>query len=71
MSKMVFFFIVSIITTNAYAIPPLPPTQIKEKEEIICKDANALTEKEIEDLGSKADKIISFDEELREVCFKK
>lgn len=62
----------TILSLSVQAIPPSPPTPVKEiPAMIICKDANALTEKEIDELNTDSDKIISFDQELREICFKK
>ena len=62
----------TFLSLSVYAIPPSPPTPIKEAPSIIvCKDANALTEKEIADLNENSEKIISFDQEMREICFKK
>jgi hypothetical protein len=61
-----------ITSSNVYAIPPVPPSPAQEAPlMIICKDTNALTVEEIDLLNEDTDRIISFDQELREVCFKK
>ena len=61
-----------ILSSNVYAIPPVPPSPAQEAPAmIICKDANALTVEEIDLLNEDTDRIISFDQEIREVCFKK
>ncbi|MBC7715036.1 MAG: hypothetical protein H7177_16940 [Rhizobacter sp.] len=62
----------TVLSVSVQAIPPNPPTPAKDAPAvIICKDANALTSIEIEELNADTDKLISFDSELREVCFKK
>ena len=64
--------IVISLSANVHAIPPVPPTPAKtEPAVIICKDANALTEEEIEELNQDSERIVSFDADLREVCYKK
>lgn len=59
------------IMTSAQARPPFPPSPAsKEPVIIICKDMNALTEAEIEELNNDVEKIVSADQDLREVCFR-
>ncbi len=68
----VLFAMVISLSASVHAIPPVPPTPAKgEPTAVICKDANALTEEEIEELNQDSERIVSFDAELREVCYKK
>lgn len=63
---------VAALSANVHAIPPLPPTSIvAEQAEIVCKHDLALTEEEIKDINEDVEKIVSFDQDLREICFKK
>lgn len=66
------FSLVSILSFSVHAIPPVPPSPIRVTKEssITCKDLNALTVLEIEYLNEDPDRIVSVDQELREVCFK-
>ena len=60
------------LSASVHAIPPVPPSPIQSKVEVIvCKHDLALTVEEIEDLNNDIEKFVSFDEELREICFKK
>lgn len=64
--------LVSVLSLSVHAIPPVPPSPIRiaKESKIICKDVNALTVEEIELINEDPDRIISFDEELREICYK-
>lgn len=62
----------TMLSVSVYAIPPIPPTAPREVPPlIVCKDANELSEEEIGLLNAESSKIISFDQEIREICFKR
>jgi hypothetical protein len=63
----------TVLSVSVQAIPPAPPTpiEIDGPALIICKDANTLTENEIKDLNNDSEKVVSFDQELKEICFTK
>lgn len=68
----VLFAMVVTISSTVHAIPPVPPTPIKsEPIIIICKHDLALTEEEITALNEDVEKFVSYDQYLREICFKK
>lgn len=70
MKSALLFLFTLVLSTQLLAIPPLPPMPIEEND-LVCKDTNTLTQLEIESLNQNPESIISFDQELREVCFKK
>lgn len=66
------FAIAISLSASVHAIPPVPPTPIKsEPVVIICKHDLALTEEEIQEINNDIEKFVSFNEQLREICFKK
>lgn len=68
----VLFAIMISLSASVHAIPPVPPSPIgSEVEVIVCKHDLELTVEEIEDLNNNIEKFVSFDEELRIICFKK
>lgn len=68
----VLFAMAISLSASVHAIPPVPPTPAHgEPVVIICKHDLALTVEEIEELNNDVEKFVSFDEELREICFKK
>lgn len=71
MKLTLFSALLLLSAVNVHAIPPVPPTALKQGPAIItCKDLNALTEEEIAELNEDPEKIVSVDLEIREVCFK-
>ena len=71
MKLSLFAALLLLSTVNVHAIPPVPPSPIKSGPVVLnCKDLNALTEEDIEDLNQDPERIVSVDHELREVCFK-
>ena len=70
------------LSFSAHAIPPIPPSlmaALNAKAKIntvpqtiiICRDINALSADELEDFEKSDDKIVSFDQETRELCLEK
>ena len=59
-----------VISSVAMAIPPVPPTPILGSE-IVCKNIETLTEEETKVLDEKPEKIVSYEQATKEICFKK
>lgn len=60
----------TLISSVALAIPPVPPTPIIGSE-IVCKSLETLSDEETKNLDEKPEKIISYDQITKEICFKK
>lgn len=71
MKASLFIIALSVLSISAHAIPPVPPSPTKIEPSVVrCVDFNSLTSDELADLEDHTDKIISLDEESREICYK-
>ncbi len=70
MRTLIFTSLLVLFTNIAQAIPPVPPTPILGSE-VVCKSIETLTEEETKSLDEKPEKIISYDQATKEICFKK
>ena len=65
--------VASALSIGVQAIPPAPPSLVQKKnvaKKIQCRDIKDLTVEEMSKLEENSDKVISFDQESGEICFK-
>ena len=69
--------LMTVASISSYAIPPVPPSvaATSAPQIVVCVDFNSLSSEDLTELEKgvqeNPEKIISLDEETREICFSK
>lgn len=59
------------LSTSVYAIPPVPPSPVATEPVVIkCVDFNSMNSEELAELEEDTSRIISLDQETREICIR-